>query len=540
MMGTNVATSDPLDSPRDAQGNAQSGLHLGRRSPAIVYAVRTPGDALHGATDRGDLAGVTRILQASPDCIDARNARGRTSLHVAAMIGRNDIVKHLLQYGPDVNARSGWKYTPLIFAAENTHPDVIVTLVRAGAHLEARNRQGNTALHKAVIRERNNPDTVYVLAVLGADVNTKNDGGDTALYTSLDKRIDMNAMVLCAFGADPNIKSSRGDSASDLVKHRERSETHEPRVNISHVISTWAPEESLQPYRHDLLRFVRKPEEMVMDLLAILCWASGKSQKPGRPIVNFVLQLSGDKAGLIVESAEMPRGWKPLHHAAAGGEPDVASMLLSHGAAVDALTVKHKWTPLLLAAEKGRQRTVARLLEHGADVLSKTHEGKTAFELAKDGRHPKTLKVLGEHAIHIDDHVRQQEAVDRFTHAKFSLDSSEGVEAVPRRPKKPRSRSPSTSVEPADPRRASAQEFQELDKKNLLKPGAQVERESQGSRDPSPSGLAGDAQNVGSGSFDGGLYSLPADRYGSYTLISRGCHLTVLVQFYRSRVHSTR
>lgn len=537
---TTMGTNDTLLPPREAQISAQPEPDLGRPSPTIAYAVRTPGDALHGAAEIGDLAGITRILQASPDCVDARNARGRTPLHVAALSGRNDIVKHLLQCGADLNARSGWKYTPLIFAAENAHPDVIVTLVRAGAYLEARTAQGNTALHRAVLRERNNPDTVYVLAVFGADVNTKNDGGDTALYTSLDSAKDANAMVLCAFGADPHVKSSRGDSAADLVKTRPRAGTCEPGVNIPRVISTWTPEDSIQPYRRRLLRFVRKPEDMVMDLLAILCWASGKGQKPGKAIASFVLQLCGDKAGLIVESAEMPRGWKPLHHAAAGGESDIASMLLSHGAAVDAVTLKHKWTPLLLAAENGRQRTVARLLENGADILAKTHEYKTAFELARDGRHRKTLQILGEHAIHVDDHVRQQEAVKRFNQATFSLERSDGDELVPRRPEESRSQSPRTNIGP--PRRVSVQEFRKLDNNIFLKPNATVDHESQGSRDSSPSGLRGDAQNMGSGSFDGGLYSLPSDRYGSHTVISTGgfFSLTVLARLYPNRVRSTR
>lgn len=528
-MGTNAA-NDGVQSRQDRQ----NGPDAEQRSPAIVYAVRTPGDALHSATDRGDVAGITRILQASPTCVDARNARGRTSLHVAALIGRNDIVKLLLQYGADVNARSGWMYTPLVFAAENVHPDVIVTLVRAGAQLEARTKSGNTAMHRAVLREKNNPDVIYALAVFGADVNTKNEKGDTAIYTSIAQGNGTNALVLCAFGADLNIKSSQGDSAADLMKRKEARRTDGPQVYMLETLLACTSEDSMQKYRQHLLRFVR--EDRVMDLLAVLCWASAKGNET---VVNFVLQVSGDRARSIVESVGTEQSWKPLHYAAAGGESGVARILLAHGAAVDPLTRKNKWTPLLLAAEKGRQRTVECLLENGADILAETQERKTAFELARDGRHPKTLRILGERSIHMDDHARRKLALERFNNAKFSLENGGGVEAIKGRPKKPRSRPPRTDIDPADSRRGSERRPMTPKIIDYLKPGTDLAHESHASRDPSPSGLSETSQSATSGSYDGALYSLPVDRYGPRLASSLDLVLIVLARIYLSPAHST-
>lgn len=508
-MDANQHAKSPSGS-QHLQGKAQI-VDPGRRSPAIVYAVRTPGDALHSATDRGDLVGITRILQASPDCVDARNARGRTSLHVAAMKGRNDIVKHLLQYGADVNARSGWRYTPLIFAAENLHSDIVVTLVRAGAQLEAKNTDDDTAMHRAVRREINKPDTVYALAVFGADVNTKNGLGHTAIYTSVSKGMDVNALLLCAFGADPFSKSSRGDSAAELVQQREDRAKPGSRLNMSQVISTWTPGASMQKYRQHLLRFVR--EDMAMDLPAILCWASAKGHEA---IVNFVLQVSGDESESLANSADDSRGWKPLHYAAAGGESGIARILLTRGAIVDSLTRNYRWTPLLLAAEEGRHITVACLLENGANILAETDRGETAFELAGRRRHPKTLNILGEKSVHLDDHVQQEKALERFRRAKLSIERSDGVKSVACGPKEPRSRSPRNDNGLADPQRSLKLESKKPDSGSFLMPGAElVQGSHEGSRDPSPSSQTGSTQRSSSGSFDGRLYSNSSNRYES-------------------------
>ena len=45
--------------------------------------------------------------------LEARDALGRTPLHIAVMFGLDDMVKILLERGADVNARDQWGVTPL-------------------------------------------------------------------------------------------------------------------------------------------------------------------------------------------------------------------------------------------------------------------------------------------------------------------------------------------------------------------------------------------------------------------------------------------
>jgi len=92
--------------------------------------------------------------------------------------------------------------------------------------------------------------------------------------------------------------------------------------------------------------------------------------------------------------------WTPLHQAARGGHPDVAELLLVHGADVDA-EGWCGWTPLHEAAYRGHYGVAAVLLRRGADVNrvetdnnwapldAALHEGRTATAQllrAKGGR----------------------------------------------------------------------------------------------------------------------------------------------------------
>ena len=78
---------------------------------------------------------------------------GRTPLHWAAQKGHTDIVQALIAKGADVNATvtdgicKG--QTPLHRAAENGHTDVAELLIEAGANVNAKDRYDKTPLHLA-------------------------------------------------------------------------------------------------------------------------------------------------------------------------------------------------------------------------------------------------------------------------------------------------------------------------------------------------------------------------------------------------------
>lgn len=72
------------------------------------------------------------------------------ALSKAAFYGDIDIVKLLIRYSADVNARNEIGTTPLDSAIENMHFRVVEFLVNSGANINSRDAFGVTPLHRAV------------------------------------------------------------------------------------------------------------------------------------------------------------------------------------------------------------------------------------------------------------------------------------------------------------------------------------------------------------------------------------------------------
>lgn len=110
------------------------GLYLGLK--ARRRAANVAGQALLQATEAGDIAHMQALLAKNIN-VQARNAHGWTSLHVAAAGGDVTVVQLLLQHGADVQARSNVGTTPLYHAMVQGGRQAVIDLLRAhGAQAE--------------------------------------------------------------------------------------------------------------------------------------------------------------------------------------------------------------------------------------------------------------------------------------------------------------------------------------------------------------------------------------------------------------------
>ena len=98
---------------------------------------------------------------------------------------------------------------------------------------------------------------------------------------------------------------------------------------------------------------------------------------------------------LLERGAALEReGWTPLHYAASGPGTEAATLLLDHGARIDAPS-PNRTTPLMMASRYGAEATVDLLLARGANRKLRNDQGLDAAEFARLGGREWLLPRLG-------------------------------------------------------------------------------------------------------------------------------------------------
>ena len=198
------------------------------RSGARVNAANDNGATpLHLACTNRSAPMVERLLAAGADA-NAAMLSGETVLMTCARAGDAKAVKALLVHGAKVDTReSAHDQTALMWAAAQSHPDVVQLLIETGADIRARSRTypqtvvgvqtqraGREELNYTVLRGGSTPllfaarvgdaATAKVLLSAGADVNDSLPDGTSALVLAAYSGHGDVASVLLDKGADPN------------------------------------------------------------------------------------------------------------------------------------------------------------------------------------------------------------------------------------------------------------------------------------------------------------------------------------------------
>jgi ankyrin repeat protein len=116
----------------------------------------------------------------------AEHEGGHTELMRAALEGRTETVKRLLESGADVNERDDEGRTALMFAVTNIHNDSARALLDHGADVNVTAKDGSTALMLGA--SAGDIESVRDLLSKGADVSAKfTQTGKTALMLAKEK-----------------------------------------------------------------------------------------------------------------------------------------------------------------------------------------------------------------------------------------------------------------------------------------------------------------------------------------------------------------
>jgi ankyrin repeat protein len=286
---------------------------------------------IHDAAKNGDLSKVEALLKDDSELVFTRDRLGRTPLHWAAQEGHKDVVRVLLASKANVNAK--------VNQSERT---ILV-------------ENGLTPLHLAVMAGKK--DVAELLLANKADASAKDDVGRTPLHIAASSGSKTLIELLLANNADVN-------ATENWMPVRSVGYPPIPTHIVSKSSGTgWTP----------------------------LHEAAARNHK------DVVQVLLANGADLNVRDSEY--GDTPLHWAAENGNRDVVELLLNKGADVNNRDNLGE-TPLHVAALNGYKSVAELLLAHGADVNARDLAGCTPSCLAAQRGFKDVEELLRQHGGH--------------------------------------------------------------------------------------------------------------------------------------------
>lgn len=170
----------------------------------------------YGANPNADLSAMT--VSEGIGMTSQRLDAGSVLSHAAAS-GNPEMIREILQYHPNLESRDFEGKTAMFAAVDWRYSDqdggrveCVRLLAKAGANLNARNRDGNTPLHETFLT-----DVEEELLKLGANVNARNKDGETPIFTAVD---DSAIQLYIDHGADLSIRNKKGQTVMEAAKGR--------------------------------------------------------------------------------------------------------------------------------------------------------------------------------------------------------------------------------------------------------------------------------------------------------------------------------
>ncbi|XP_005936323.1 histone-lysine N-methyltransferase EHMT2 isoform X1 [Haplochromis burtoni] len=166
---------------------------------------------------------VARYLVQNGACVYHVEEDGYTGLHHAAKLGNLETVNMLLETGQvDVNAQDSGGWTPIIWAAEHKHVNVIKALLNRGADVTINDKSRlshqelNVCLHWAAYA--GNVDIAELVLNAGCSLSSVNVHGDTPLHIAAREGYLECVTLFLSRGADIDIMNREGDTPLTLAR----------------------------------------------------------------------------------------------------------------------------------------------------------------------------------------------------------------------------------------------------------------------------------------------------------------------------------
>ncbi|MFC1652087.1 ankyrin repeat domain-containing protein [Planctomycetota bacterium] len=359
--------------------------------------------ALHYACMYGHTSVAQRLIERGADT-DVKVYGNMTLLHLAVINGQKDLVEPLIAKGATVNAKAAGLRTALFFAAENNYGEIVKLLIENGADFNIPNWTGETPLSIAkqqkhtevvsILREYGATDTLHGAAASGdidtvkrllsqgADINARGDYQATPLMTAAGNGHEDIVKILLENGAAINLLGSGNQTALVVAKRRKH-------IEIVNILRQYGA-------TYTLLDATEAGDiDEVRNMISSMTEVNVKNMNGHTPLHRAARSGRRDIADLLISkgadvNATSP-AWEstPLHCAAHKGRADVADLLLAQGAKLE-VTNLYGQTPLHLAADAGSRKVAGLLLARGANIEARTKYDRTPLGMALNKSNNKT------------------------------------------------------------------------------------------------------------------------------------------------------
>jgi ankyrin repeat protein len=286
---------------------------------AFANSCKTDAKYLIAAAQSGDMQMVEQLIDFVD--INALDKDSGTALQVAALAGKKDVVKLLLDRGANPNLGAGRWENPVTAAANNNTPEIMLLLLTAGA-------DPNTPGILRFAASRGETTSIGYLLDAGADIDAVDENDGTALQSAaLAGKVDAVKLLLDR-GANPNLGAGRWENPVTAAANN-----NTPEIMLLLLTA------GADPNTPGILRFAASRGEITS--------------------IGYLLD-----AGADIDAVDKNDG-TALQSAALAGKEDAVKLLLDRGANPN-LGAGRWQNPLMAAVSLGRKNIAQELLSRGA------------------------------------------------------------------------------------------------------------------------------------------------------------------------------
>ncbi|XGA08445.1 MAG: ankyrin repeat domain-containing protein [Wolbachia endosymbiont of Xenopsylla cheopis] len=357
--------------------------------------------SLHHASLNGNLDMVEYLIRQNVT-LDVQNLYGSTPVHDASWSGHLKVVEYLIENKADFEVEDKYDRTPLHDASLSGHLNIVEYLVEKGAILEVKDKYDKTPLDLANQKgyvniveflkqaqldrglftaiQDSNHDKVEDLIKNGASLEAKNRDGKTPADLATQKGDIGIAKILKQAKLDRELFTAVQDGnlnkVKDLIKNGANLEARDKDGKTPLDLAT----------PRDCINIQEIFKQVQLDRELLIAVESGNLNE----VENLVVNKNADVNTNVDEY-----GWTPLHFAASGSKFDIVKFLFDKNANIKAKDAYGN-TPLHIAAQhSGKLEIVEFLLDKNISGINDvTNDGLTPLHVAVKSNKLGTVKLL--------------------------------------------------------------------------------------------------------------------------------------------------